>query len=50
MFARDMNRQFEFVVGLVAVLLGAAVTGLSRSQLARTSHSSTPQNTGQPQG
>jgi len=50
MFARDMNRQFEFVVGLVAILLGAAVMGLSRSQLARTSHSSTPQNTGQPQG
>lgn len=49
MFARNMNRQFEFIVGLMAILLGAAVMGLSRSQLTRESHSPAPQSAGQPQ-
>ena len=50
MFARGMNRQFEFVLGLIAVLLGAAVMGLSRSLPAPTLHSFEPKSTGQPQG
>ena len=49
MFARDMNRQFELVVGFVAILLGAAVMGLSRSQLTGTSQSPVQFSTGQPQ-
>ncbi len=49
MFARNMNRQFELVVGFVAILLGAAVMGLSRSQLAGTSQSPVQQSTGPPQ-
>ncbi len=49
MFARNMNRQFEVVVGFVAILLGAAVMGLSRSQLTRTSQPPAPPSTGQPQ-
>ena len=31
MFAKDMNRGFEFVVGLIAIVLGAVVMDLSRS-------------------
>lgn len=31
MFAENMNRGFEFVVGLVAIVLGAVVMDLSRS-------------------
>lgn len=31
MFAKDMNRGFEFVVGLIAVVLGAVIMDLSRS-------------------
>lgn len=49
MFARNMNRQFELVVGFVAILLGAAVMGLSRSQLTGTSQPPASQTTEQPQ-
>lgn len=31
MFAENMNRGFEFVVGLVAIVLAAVVMNLSRS-------------------
>lgn len=31
MFAENMNRGFEFVVGLIAIVLGAVVMDLSRS-------------------
>jgi hypothetical protein len=31
MFAENMNRGFEFVVGFVAIVLGAVVMDLSRS-------------------
>jgi len=33
MSAENMNRGFEFVVGLVAIVLSAVVMDLSRSQL-----------------
>jgi hypothetical protein len=31
MFAENMNRSFEFVVGVVTIVLGAVVIDLSRS-------------------
>ena len=31
MFAENMNRNFEFVVGFVTIVLGAAVMDLSRT-------------------
>jgi hypothetical protein len=35
MFAENMNRGFEFVVGFVTIVLGGAVMDLSRSWFAR---------------